>query len=311
MTLYKPMLATPTNATKARAATRIETLRPGDWLFQQKIDGVRVIAYVGPTGTVLRNRNGVDVTSRFPELGYQCDIPRVYDGEVVCVSGSFADTAIRDKQQNPADVLAQMKIRPVVYEVFDLLEENGVDLTGHAYLERLRRLDLAARYQPMSGVKNWPGDRYQLLPAMSDGPALLEHSKERGWEGIIAKRIASAYRQHRSHDWLKFKNTYSVSCVPVGYEPGEGARSHFGAMLLAMVDGTTVTQVGRVGTGFSEAETRELKARIDAKELFVVEIECLNRTASGVLRFPVYKGTRSDLSVLDATIDQLADLPLS
>jgi bifunctional non-homologous end joining protein LigD len=144
----------------------------------------------------------------------------------------------------------------------------------------------------------------------SDRVEIFEQCRDLGMEGVIAKRAGSLYHPgRRSPDWIKFKALHRVSCVPTAYERGEGSRSHFGAMHLAMVGPTGPVPVGRVGTGFTEREITDLKGRIDRGELFVVEIECLNVTKGGVLRFPVYKGVRSDLSPLDATIDQLGTLP--
>ena len=131
-------------------------------------------------------------------------------------------------------------------------------------------------------------------------------------EGVIAKDLRAPYMPgKRSPAWIKFKVTHRVSCVPIGYVPGTGSRTDFGAMLLAMLDPANngIIPVGRVGTGFREAEIAYLKNRLDQHETFVVEIECLNRTKSGQLRFPVYKGIRTDQTALDATIDQLHALP--
>jgi ATP-dependent DNA ligase len=83
-------------------------------------------------------------------------------------------------------------------------------------------------------------------------------------------------------------------------------------MFLAMLDenGTPV-QVGRVGTGFDTAATHECKALLDARTPFLVEIECANVTKTGVLRFPSYKGIRTDLGLTDAALTQLATIPRS
>ena len=101
-----------------------------------------------------------------------------------------------------------------------------------------------------------------------------------------------------------------VTCIISGYSPGNGSRSHLGALHLAMLDADlNPVDVGRCGSGFTEKHTHELKALLDAGTIMCVEIECLNVTSGGVLRFPVYKGIRSDLSPLDCTIDQLDQLP--
>ena len=41
--------------------------RPG-WVFEEKVDGWRVLAYKDAAGARLISRNGRDLTRRFPEL---------------------------------------------------------------------------------------------------------------------------------------------------------------------------------------------------------------------------------------------------
>ena len=269
--------------------------------FDVKMDGVRVVAEYDGTDLRLTNRNGIDVTHRVPELSAYVPWrgPITLDGEVVAADGSFESTAIRDKQTKPADVAAAMHRMPVKFVAFDILHLGTDVLMSLPYLERRRLLDMA----PMDG----PWDR----TVFSLSPTLYDAVKSLGMEGVIAKSLNAPYQQgKRSPAWIKFKITHRVSCVPIGYEPGTGARAHFGAMYLAMLDDSgTPVPVGRVGTGFNHAEIDMLKARLDANDLFVVEIECLNRTKTGQLRFPVYKGIRTDLSVLDARINQIDALP--
>ena len=133
---------------------------------------------------------------------------------------------------------------------------------------------------------------------------------------MIAKDPSATYRPGaRSPKWVKFKNLHRISCVVAGYTAGTGSREHMGALLVALVDltpGSTdgVVLVGRVGSGFTEADTWELKERVDRKELVVIEVECLNRSKDNQLRFPVFKGIRSDLEPRDCSVSQLDALPL-
>lgn len=300
--MIRPMLAVPSNATASRRGIDLDSL-VGTHGFDVKIDGVRVIAEYDGTDLRLTNRNGVDVTHRFPELSAFAPLngPIILDGEVVAVDGSFESTAIRDKQTKPADVAAAMKRMPIKFIAFDILGLGTDVLMSLPYHERRRMLDLV----PMDPDGPWDRTVFSL------STSLYAAVKNLGMEGVIAKQLQSPYQQgKRSQSWIKFKTTHRVTCIPIGYEKGTGARSHFGAMYLAMLDDSgTPVPVGRVGTGFNNAEINMLKARLDNNDLFVVEIECLNRTKTGQLRFPVYKGIRVDLSVLDAKISQLQTLP--
>lgn len=276
----------------------------GTHIFDVKLDGVRAQAFIDTTGTVLLNRSGTERTHTYPELiasAPRTDVDVILDGEIVARTGKFEDIARRDKQSRPGDVARGIREIPVCFLAFDILHHGEQDLTRMPY--RARRLLLESFMAEHSNT-HWGAT------IVSNDPSLLTHVASIGMEGIIAKRAESRYRAGRSKDWLKYKVTHRLTCIAVGYEPGEGSRQHFGAMYLAMVtpDGDVVS-VGKVGTGFTTEDTWECKNLLDTATPFVVEIEVANVTRAGQLRFPVYKGIRSDLSVGDATSEQLGSLP--
>lgn len=291
----KPMLASPPKA------ERVERLAGTHW-FDLKLDGLRAIAYWDGSTLKLINRSMKDITASFPDLEATFpDLPPcVLDGEIVADSGSFQDVARRGKQTKPADVARHVGSHPVSFVAFDALNIDGADLRSHPYFDRRMMLDgLATLFHS----NKW------TTSVVSKDPAYFEQVKALGMEGVIAKRIRAPYRSGRFSDWIKFKAVRSITCVAVGYETGEGARAHFGAMFLALISDAGVVRVGRVGTGFTMLEIEDLKHDLDAGLMPLVEIECLNVTKDGLLRFPVYKGRRHDLSVADATFDQLVDIP--
>ncbi len=294
----KPMLASPPKA------ERVERLSGTHW-FDLKLDGLRAVAYWDGSTLKLLNRSMRDITASFPDLEATFpDIPPcVLDGEIVAQSGSFQDVARRGKQTKPADVARHVQSHPVTFVAFDVLNVDGSDTRPLPYFDRRMMLDgLAVLF-----TGNW------TTSVVSQDPGYFEQVKAMGLEGVIAKRIRSPYRSGRFSDWIKFKTVRSITCIGVGYEPGEGARAHFGAMFLAMLDANgQPVNVGRVGTGFTAQEITMLKETMDAGVPVLVEIECLNVTKDGSLRFPVYKGMRgSELSLADATLDQLNDIPRS
>lgn len=298
---WAPMLASPPKS------ERLPTLA-GTHAFDIKLDGIRAIAHWDGAFLTLINRSGNDITNRFPDLTAAAavlgDKPLILDGEIVACSGSFQDTAKRDKQNRPADVARWAAQIPVNFVGFDLLMEGGEDLRRRPWHERRKRLE------SLLSCFDQPDDRF-VPSVVSYDPGFFEVVKSMGMEGVIAKRINAPYRAGRYSDWVKFKTVRSVTCVAFGYEPGTGARAHFGAMFLSMYDVThgEFVGVGRVGTGMDTKEIGYLKAELDAGRPVICEIECLNVTRDGSLRFPVYKGARTDLSVLDAKIEQLADIP--
>lgn len=295
----RPMLAVPGNPSRNRRGQDLTHLE-GTHAFDTKIDGVRGILRFDGKRVSITNRNGVDITGRFPELSVKLPCPMELDGEVVARDNSFESTAIRDKNARPTD--AMIEAIPVTYVAFDVLNLDGNDRSHLAWSTRRQMLDVLEASLASVGMTV---STYSLKASFYDTVVSL------GLEGVIAKRLDQPYAPgKRSSGWVKFKATQRVTAIAVGYEPGTGARSHFGAMNLVMLDANRQpVNVGKVGTGFTERQMLDLKQSLDAGQPLLVEIECLNVTKTGVLRFPVFRGQRTDLGLLDATTKQLDSLP--
>jgi bifunctional non-homologous end joining protein LigD len=294
--LAKPNDGTPINALK------------GTHAFDLKMDGVRAMVEIADGRVIsLDNRNNVDRFRQYPELA--ATLPKSLqttgytrlDGEIICSDG-FEAVALRDKQSDPARIAHLSIEHPARFIAFDVLNHDNAIVHDQPYRER--RLLLESIVQP-APFEAWG------LSVMSLDPGFLEMVREKGLEGVIAKRLDAPYRYgKRDSSWMKYKIVHRVTCVGVGYERGNGSRAEFGAMHLAMLDENRIPRtVGKVGTGFTTSDINYLKATMDAGDFPLVEIECANVTRSGVLRFPSYKGIRSDMSVLDATLDQLDTIP--
>ena len=304
----RPMLATPSTSAGGRVAIDINTLA-GTHYFDLKMDGIRAFAHWNGAALTLINRNGVDITRKFPELteaaAQMFDLPVWLDGEIVCDTGRFEDTLTRDKHSNPAIIKRYAEEKPVSFYAFDL-----PDYATESNDQRRTRLE-AASWEWAHRVRLTDTvSRFHVTPCSKD-PEFLNHTRAAGLEGVIAKALNAPYVfGARSRSWIKFKNLHRVTALVAGYEPGTGSRSHFGKMNLALIDTAgQVVPCGSVGTGFTMREITKLKELLDKGTILVVEIECLNVTSGGTLRFPVYKGIRNDLTPQDCTIDQLDALP--
>jgi bifunctional non-homologous end joining protein LigD len=197
---------------------------------------------------------------------------------------------------------------PVSFVVFDLLFLDGEDLCGLSLLERRGRLEaLAVPAGPWQVPATHPGA----------GRALFEATRQRGLEGIVAKRLSSPYRPGaRTGDWLKFKHSLRQELVIGGWLPGAGRRcERIGALLMGHHAETGFIFDGRVGTGFSDRTLTELAQRlaplvrrdspfhphprlprgaIYVEPRLVAEIEFSERTREGLMRTPSFKGLRED-----------------
>ena len=217
------------------------------WIFERKLDGMRVLASsVGDT-VRLRSRNDLDAAGSFPEVVEafeSLDLPDfVVDGEVVAFDGAQTSFALLQRRMHVSDpAKARRSGVTVFYYVFDLLH-----LDGHS----TRGLPLRERKALLRDLLDWQDPLRFTRHRNADGESYFEEACGKGWEGLIAKRADSIYRTGRTPDWLKFKCEQSQEFVIGGWTEPQGARSGFGALLLGYYDEAgALRYAGKVGTGF-------------------------------------------------------------
>jgi bifunctional non-homologous end joining protein LigD len=137
----------------------------------------------------------------------------------------------------------------IVYYIFDLLYVDGFEL---------RRIELEQRKQVLAQIIA-PSELVRYSDHFPQGLALFEVAKQKGLEGILAKKRASHYEERRSREWLKIKVTQTIDCVVGGYTDPEGSRQYFGSIVLGLYDESgRLIHVGQAGTGFNQAMLKEI-----------------------------------------------------
>jgi len=229
------------------------------WLFELKLDGYRLLASKSHGEALLLTRNGNDYTGAFPEVARAIKAVPVeeclIDGEVVVLDSegkpSFALLQQRGRLTSPIDVKRAAVELPATFFAFDLLAFEDFDL---------RPLPLARRKDLLRNTLSALGPVRFLDHIEREGEALLQQVSAMGLEGIIAKKSDAPYRGGRSSQWIKIKAELTADFVIVGFTKPKGSRGSLGALQLAdFVDGALV-YAGRVGTGFSESQLREVLA---------------------------------------------------
>ncbi|HNM84586.1 MAG TPA: ATP-dependent DNA ligase [Mycobacterium sp.] len=296
-----PMLATHGSVAKLKAA---------QWAFEGKWDGYRLLFESEHGALRLRSRSGRDMTAEFPQLptvaGDLAEHRLILDGEVVALDESGVPSF--EEMQNRA------RATRVEYWAFDLLFLDGRSLLNVKYRDRRKLLEVLAEGTNLVVPEQISGD----------GEAALEYSRQRGWEGVVAKRWDSTYQPGvRSSAWIKDKNWNTQEIVIGGWRRGEGGRSSgVGALLMGIPGDGGLDFVGRVGTGFTEKELTKLKgtlapletsespfnkrlSRLDAKNVTFVRPELVGEvrygewTGDGHLRHPSWRGLRPDKAPAD------------
>ncbi|WP_432729277.1 DNA ligase D [Variovorax sp. W6] len=232
---------------------------PGDWLYELKFDGYRLLARIDGKGKVrCFTRNGHDWSAKLPALvealsGLPAG-PAWLDGEITVDGPNGAPDF--QALQNAFDRGATASI---VYWLFDAPFLDGEDLRDLPVEERRARLAALLAGRP-------PSPQLRLSDAFDASPReLLAASARIGFEGIVAKRKGSPYVSRRSPDWIKLKNQQRQEFVIGGYTAPKGTRAGFGALLLGVYDeaGGRLRYCGNVGTGFDANRLADIKAKLD------------------------------------------------
>jgi bifunctional non-homologous end joining protein LigD len=300
---YRPMLATPS-----------DTVPKGDWFYEIKWDGYRIIGTVAGGDPELRTRKDQDYTKRFEnvskELVKALKTPDcVVDGEVCAL----------DDEGRPSFSAMQQGKRgtPIVYYVFDLLEVEG---------EPMIELPMEERRERLEKLLDKRNRTVRFSEAFDDGDALLKAAEKQGLEGIMAKRLGSKYLPgRRSREWLKVKGHGRQEFVVAGYTRGKGRREGtLGSLVLATYKSGELVYAGNVGTGFNDREIDRLLKKLKSVERdtppfrsvpkmprvkkgdvvwvepkLVAEVEFVEWTHDGHLRAPSYKGLREDKDAME------------
>jgi bifunctional non-homologous end joining protein LigD len=229
---------------------------PGDWLYELKFDGYRLLARIDKGKVRCFTRNGHDWTDKLPALAQAlAKLPTDsawLDGEIT-VEG---ENGAPDFQalQNAFDRGATAAI---VYWLFDAPFLDGHDLRDEPVEARRAQLARVLGKRPPAPLR--------LSEAFDASPRdLLASSARIGFEGIVGKRKGSPYVSRRSPDWIKLKNQQRQEFVIGGYTAPKGSRSGFGALLLGVHDEKgRLRYCGNVGTGFNADRLADIKARLD------------------------------------------------
>jgi len=230
------------------------------WIFERKFDGVRVIACRDGDRTALFSRSQRAIDASYPELAAALAAQPagrfIVDGEIVVFDGahtSFERLQARIHLTRPEQIRATGV--SVVLCLFDVLVIGDVDVTG---VSLRSRKDLLQEAFVFDDTVRFSAGR------VGDGTALFTEACAQGWEGLIAKRADSPYRSgRRSTDWLKYKCVREQEFVIGGFTDPNGTRLGFGALLLGYYDGDRLRYAGKVGTGFTDAILRDVRAQLD------------------------------------------------
>ncbi|PTQ69198.1 DNA ligase D [Pseudomonas sp. GV071] len=235
-------------------ATLVTQPPAGEWIYEIKFDGYRMLARIQGGEVRMFSRNGNDWTERLPK---QVEALRSLqlgdswlDGEVVVLN----EEGLPDFQglQNAFD---EGQSQPILYYLFDAPYLNG---------QNLRQQPLEARRDALQKVLKHKRGPLRFSKAFTASHQdIVASACAMRLEGVVGKRANSPYVSRRSDDWIKLKCRQRQEFVVIGYTEPKGSRSAFGALLLGVYEDDKLRYAGRVGTGFDEQRLQHLLKQME------------------------------------------------
>lgn len=267
----------------------------GKKIIEVKLDGVRVITIVYPSGRVDQfSRNGKELVN-FPHVKEQLakvaagfTEPMVLDGEIM--SGTFQDLMKQIHRKSSA------KANDAVLNLFDALPlaqfETGESATSQEARSEWLKTWFEANEAALPNVTVVAQETVDL-----DIPEGQKRYKEinaaaiaGGYEGIMLKDAAAGYKCKRSVAWLKLKPFIEVSLTVTAVEEGTGKNvGKLGALVCeGQDDGKNICV--NVGSGFSDDNREAYWTARDQLVGKVIEVRAdavtQNQDGTYSLRFP-------------------------
>jgi bifunctional non-homologous end joining protein LigD len=282
----------------------------GDWIYEIKLDGYRMLSRISDGKVRIFTRNGQDWTARLPHIAQalqELPVEQAWlDGEIAA-----PDEEGKTDFQRLQRALGG-RDPGIVYYLFDLLYIDSDSLLTTPLHERKARLAKLLNTTPASPV-------LQLSEhVQADGPAVFQQACMHGLEGLIGKRRNATYTAGRSRTWIKLKCRLRQEFVIGGYTEPSGGRTGLSALLIGFhgQDGS-LHYAGKVGAGFDDQELTELAVHLKPLEQrtsrfvhsprgpevrrahwvqpqLVAEVSFTGQTADGRVRHAVFEGLRED-----------------
>jgi bifunctional non-homologous end joining protein LigD len=297
------------------------------YCFDVAWDGVRALASIDGGQVRLWGRDLRDLTDRYPEVQALAELApagTMVDGELIASDhdGRPDRVALELRQQAPSVDPVGAVVPPVTYVIYDLLYLRGRSTLKEPLERRRPRMSEAIRSS---------GRIYVVEPVAEDGLALFEAARDKGLEGVVAKRFDSPYRPGQRHpDWLQVDAVRKQDFVVLGFVPQIGARL-LEALIVGVFDGRAFRPVGKVVGGFDRAASIRLRKLLDAlpsaaptddarwsddgifwvMPRIVVSIKFSEWDQKGQLRFPIFNSLKPDVSPQQCVRGAVVDPPLS
>jgi len=288
--------------------------KSGDWVYEVKYDGYRILAFIERDAVRLVTRNRHDYTKKFKAAAQSLrewadSRAMILDGEMAVMDsdGKTDFQALQNYIRNPEK-------KSLRYIVFDILALDGVDLRDRQLIERKEILKKL--------MKDAPANLFYSAHVKGKGRQSLKAACRMKLEGVIGKKANSTYSGTRNGDWIKIKCETRQQFVICGYTRSNKKTSGISSVILGVLEDDRWKYVGRAG-GMSQRTGNDLEHKFKGitrktaafkeapkprsneiivwlRPRFTAEIRFAEWTKDGHLRHAVFLGLREDKDVNDA-----------
>ncbi len=303
------IIKNPFDKANAQLAITVKEIPEGEWLYELKYDGYRIMAFAEGNNVRLITRNGNDYAKQFYMIA--SDLIDWAGGRAFVLDGEIAVTDESGKTDFQAlqNYMKNQKFKNLTYIVFDILALDGVDIRGYPLIDRKNILETL--------MKNAPKSIYYSRYVKGYGKESFAAACEASMEGIVGKKVSSIYSGTRNGDWIKLKCDKRQEFVIGGYSLSSKKVSGVSSLLLGIYEGGNLVYAGRAGTGISEHDGKMLEnkfrnlkrmespfnstPKLKPKEqviwlepVMAAEIKFTEWTKENLLRHASFKGIRTD-----------------
>lgn len=279
-----------------------------EYIFELKFDGIRCLAYIDNNTVQLLNKRQKDVSEVYPELANMFkDVKKkcILDGEIVCFKDgkpNFFTLQRRTLLTSKMRIRFESKENTVNFVAYDILYLDGENLVNKPLLDRKNILQTnILESNRLSTSKVFP----------DKGKELFLITKENGLEGIVAKRKDSKYLiGKRTKEWIKIKNLIDEDFLVLGYIEEDnsvkdivigreikGEIQYAGTIYIGVSSKDQKSLLEYAKNHIDDAENVYKKEKPNAiwiKPKLVCNVQYMEKTATGSMRQPIFRGIRVD-----------------
>ena len=302
-------------------ATLVTSPPEGDqWVHEIKLDGYRLLAFLADRDLRLRTRNGNDWTRKFPSI--LASVAKLKaKSAVVDMEATVTDGAGKTSFHALQNALGEGgDAQSIEGYAFDLLYLDGKDLTAEPLVKRKKKLAALLKKSKDSEFLHFSDH------VIGRGREVFAQSCKLGVEGIVSKLADSKYRPGRQQTWTKAKCLQRQEFVIVGFTDAKSGGRAIGALHLGYFRDGALRYAGKVGTGFSMGDAKEIYAKLEplvtkappiaevprsllrlahwVKPQVLCQVEFVDFTDDGYVRHSSFQGLREDQRPQQVTLEE-------